>query len=104
MQRPKRPRRRIRHLWLPSFLVSKLKPDLWDLGEFNQKSTTRTKYGSIDELKALAHVAAAKDMSLYFDAVLNHKAAADSQQKCKGIQVDWNGRFREDTNADYRSQ
>jgi glycosidase len=76
---------------------------LWDLGEFNQKSTTRTKYGTIDELKDLAQVAAAKDMSLYFDAVLNHKAAADSQQKCKGIQVDWNGRFRED-NADYRSQ
>jgi alpha-amylase len=70
-----------------------LKLDLWDLGEFNQKGTTRTKYGTIDELKTLATVAKEKDMCLYFDAVLNHKAAADSQQKCEGIQVDWNGIF-----------
>jgi alpha-amylase len=73
------------------FRAIRLTPDLWDLGEFNQKGTTRTKYGTIDELKGLAKVAQEKGVSLYFDAVLNHKASADTQQECKGIQVDWDG-------------
>lgn len=65
--------------------------DLWDLGEFNQKGTTRTKWGTSDDLKTLSEVATSQGMFLYFDAVLNHKASADSQETCKGIQVDWNG-------------
>lgn len=36
-------------------------------------------------------VAKENGMSMYYDAVLNHKAWADEQQQCKGIQVDWDG-------------
>jgi alpha-amylase len=74
-----------------SLRFTEFKVDLWDLGEFNQKGTIRTKWGTSDELTALSKVATDQGMSLYFDAVLNHKASADEQFKCPGIQVDWNG-------------
>jgi alpha-amylase len=77
---------------VPSFSTM-LKTDLWDLGEFNQKGTTRTKWGTSDELTALSKVATDQGMDLYFDAVLNHKASADEQFTCQAIQVDWNGSF-----------
>jgi alpha-amylase len=72
-------------------LSAMLKVDLWDLGEFNQKGTIRTKWGTSDELTSLSKVATDQGMDLYFDAVLNHKAAADEQFKCQAIQVDWDG-------------
>ena len=65
--------------------------DLWDLGEFNQKGTTRTKWGSYDDLKKLVGVAQSNHVLLYFDAVLNHKAAADEKENCRAIIVDWDG-------------
>ena len=65
--------------------------DLWDLGEFDQKGTTRTKWGTEKELKDLAKVIQEKKMKLYFDAVLNHKAAADEKEKCMAIICDWDG-------------
>jgi alpha-amylase len=65
--------------------------DLWDLGEFDQKDTTRTKWGSYEELKDLSNKAQEKNIHLYFDAVLNHKAAADETEKCRAIVCDWDG-------------
>jgi alpha-amylase len=64
---------------------------LWDLGEFNQKNTTRTKWGTFQELKTLSQVAQSNNVLLYFDAVLNQKAAADATEQCRAIQVDPNG-------------
>jgi alpha-amylase len=66
-------------------------PDLWDLGEFDQKGIVATKYGLFDDLIALLSVAKQHGMFMYYDAVLNHKAWADEPQQCNGIQVDWNG-------------
>jgi alpha-amylase len=81
--------------WVTEFMVPSLLTkfilDLWDLGEFNQKGTIRTKWGTSDELTALSKVATDQGVYLYFDAVLNHKASADEQFQCPGIQVDWNG-------------
>ena len=65
--------------------------DLWDLGEFDQKGTTRTKWGSYEDLKILSKIAQEKKVFLYFDAVLNHKAAADEMEKCGAIICDWDG-------------
>jgi alpha-amylase len=42
-------------------------------------------------LKALVKVAQDSNVLLYFDAVLNHKAAADEKEKCMAIEVDWDG-------------
>jgi alpha-amylase len=64
---------------------------LWDLGEFDQKGTVRTKWGSYDDLKELQQAAKNSDILLYFDAVLNHKANADETENCRAIQVEWDG-------------
>ena len=65
--------------------------DLWDLGEFDQKGTTRTKWGCYEDLLNLARSAHEEKLGLYFDAVLNHKAAADEKEKCQAIICDWDG-------------
>jgi alpha-amylase len=61
------------------------------LGEFNQQGTTKTKWGSYDDLMNLKNIAQDKNMLVYFDAVLNHKASADTTEKCQAIQVQWDG-------------
>jgi len=66
--------------------------DLYDLGEFDQKGTTATKWGSKEELIALGRKAKDLNMGLYWDAVLNHKAGADDKEKCKAQEVDQNDR------------
>jgi alpha-amylase len=51
--------------------------DLYDLGEFDQKGSISTKWGSKSDLVALAVKAKEFGIDLHFDAVLNHKAGAD---------------------------
>ena len=48
--------------------------DVYDLGEFDQKGTVRTKYGTREQLEAA--IAACKEAGLlvYIDLVMNHKA------------------------------
>lgn len=65
--------------------------DLYDLGEFNQKGSRATKWGTKEELMELAKLAKESGVGLYWDAVLNHKAAADNKEKCKVVEVDLNG-------------
>lgn len=71
--------------------------DLYDLGEFNQKSSTRTKWGSKDELLELSRKAKELGIGLYWDAVLNHKAGADKREKAHAVEVDNNDRTKEIT-------
>ena len=67
--------------------------DLYDLGEFNQKGTRSTKWGSKEDLMYLNKKAEAVGIGIYWDAVLNHKAAADYTQKCKVVEVDASGKY-----------
>lgn len=54
--------------------------DLYDLGEFNQKGSIETKYGSKDEyLKAIEELHN-NDIKVYADVVLNHKMGADESE------------------------
>lgn len=62
--------------------------DLFDLGEFDQKGTVRTKYGTKEELKQAIAELHKYNISVYFDAVMNHKAAADYNEKFKVVEVD----------------
>ena len=62
--------------------------DLYDLGEFDQKGTRSTKWGSKEELKQLCTMANEVGVGVYWDAVLNHKAAADHKEKCQAVEVD----------------
>ncbi|KAG8163835.1 hypothetical protein KVR01_005753 [Diaporthe batatas] len=69
--------------------------DLYDLGEFDQKGTVPTKWGSKEELVRMANTAKDNGVGIYWDAVLNHKFAADRKEKCDAKEVD-----QEDRNKD----
>ncbi|MDU1903481.1 MAG: alpha-amylase [Dysgonomonas sp.] len=62
--------------------------DLFDLGEFNQKDTVRTKYGTKEELIEMIEELHKHDICVYLDAVLNHKAGADYTEKFLAKEVD----------------
>ncbi len=59
--------------------------DYYDLGEFDQKGSIPTRFGTRDDLKALIDEAHkkdehGKDMQVYNDLVLNHNAGADAEE------------------------
>ncbi|GAD96909.1 alpha-amylase, putative [Paecilomyces variotii No. 5] len=62
--------------------------DLYDLGEFDQKGSRATKWGTKEELLALSLTAQKLGIGIYWDAVLNHKAAADYTERFKAVKVD----------------
>ncbi|CCA66645.1 related to alpha-amylase [Serendipita indica DSM 11827] len=68
--------------------------DLWDLGEFDQKKTIATRWGTKSQL--LAAIAAAKDVGIevIIDAVLNHKLGADAKETIQAVEVDPRNRKR----------
>ena len=57
--------------------------DLFDLGEFNQKGTVRTKYGFKEDYLQAIQVLKAQGIQPMADVVLNHKAAADHMEPFK---------------------
>lgn len=61
--------------------------DLYDLGEFNQKDTVRTKYGTKQELKEMIDELHKNQINVYLDAVMNHKAGADYTEKFMAKEV-----------------
>ena len=69
--------------------------DLYDLGEFDQKGTIKTKYGSkgeyIECIKALKQIG----IEAYADIVLNHKMGADMLQTIPATKVDWGDHYKE---------
>jgi len=65
--------------------------DLYDLGEFDQKGSRATKWGTRAELEQMMTVAHENGIKIYWDAVLNHKAAADRSEVCQAIKVDHMG-------------
>ena len=70
--------------------------DLYDLGEFAQKGepTAATKWGPKHDLVALGRDAARRRVRLLFDAVLNHKAGADSVERVPARRVEERDRLR----------
>ena len=62
--------------------------DLYDLGEFEQKGSRGTKWGTKAELQELIWLAQDLGIGVYWDAVLNHKAAADYTERFSAVKVD----------------
>ncbi|MFT4202687.1 MAG: alpha-amylase [Chitinophagaceae bacterium] len=62
--------------------------DLYDLGEFDQKGTTSTKYGTKDEYIAAIDALHQLDIMVYVDVVLNHKMGGDEEETVKMVRVD----------------
>lgn len=56
--------------------------DVYDLGEFKQKGTVRTKYGKKRDLKKMIDKLHRYNINVYLDAVMNHKAGADYAELC----------------------
>ena len=54
--------------------------DLYDLGEFNQKGSIETKYGTKDDYLACIEAFQNKGIDIYGDIVLNHKMGADGTE------------------------
>ncbi|KAG0008248.1 hypothetical protein BGZ80_003656 [Entomortierella chlamydospora] len=89
-------------IWIPppmkgisEFDVGYAPYDLWDFGEFDQKGTIPTKYGTKDELKAAIEECHKHGVKVYLDAVLNHKAGGDEIEVFKAIPVAEDDRNKE---------
>ena len=75
--------------------------DLYDLGEFNQKGTIRTKYGTKDEYIAAIQALQLEGIHVLADIVLNHRMGADEQQEIIAYKI--NPDNRNETIGDYRT-
>ena len=68
--------------------------DLYDLGEFNQKGTVRTKYGTkkeyLDAIKALQD----SGINVYADVVLDHKLGADKMEEVTAEEFNESNRYQ----------
>ena len=62
--------------------------DLYDLGEFNQKGTVRTKYGTKEEYLAAIKALQAENIQVLADIVLNHRLGGDEPQDIIACKVD----------------
>lgn len=62
--------------------------DLYDLGEFDQKGTIRTKYGTKEEYISAINTLHQHSIRVYADIVLNHKGGADATEKVMVRKVD----------------
>ncbi|EJF64974.1 alpha amylase [Dichomitus squalens LYAD-421 SS1] len=69
--------------------------DLWDLGEFYQKGTIATRWGTKEELVRAVAAANAHGIDVLVDAVLNHKLGGDRPEKFMATPVDPNNRLME---------
>jgi len=90
----------VSHVWLPPAYKSAYgteEPgyavyDLYDLGEFKQKDTIRTRYGSRQEYLDCIKAFQQKGMRVIADIVLNHRLGADETKKIRARRVHFNDR------------
>ncbi len=59
--------------------------DMYDLGEFDQKGTIRTKYGTKTEYLDAIRVFHENGISVYGDIVLNHRMGGDEQEEIAAV-------------------
>ena len=68
--------------------------DLYDLGEFKQKGTVRTKYGTKKEYLEAIKALQAKGINVYADIVLNHKMGADAVEEVEAAEFNNQNRYQ----------
>ena len=59
--------------------------DLYDLGEFDQKGTVRTKYGTKDEYLEAIRAFHKADIKVFADIVLNHRMGGDETEEVLAV-------------------
>lgn len=62
--------------------------DIYDLGEFDQKGSVRTKYGTKQQLIDAVKTAQSKGLQVYADIVVNHMGGADEKELIAVRKVD----------------
>ena len=72
--------------------------DFYDLGEFNQKGTVRTKYGTKEEYVRMVETLHQHNIQLYADVVFNHLAGADETEKV------WVRKMNPESNTEFISE
>ena len=86
----------VSHLWLPpAYKGASGKTDvgygvydLYDLGEFDQKGSIPTKYGTKDEYIEAIRILRENNIKVLADIVLNHKMGADETELVLAVQDD----------------
>lgn len=66
--------------------------DLYDLGEFDQKGSVPTKYGTKDDYLAAIRALHGSDIRVLADIVLNHRMGADETEEVMAAADAWNDR------------
>ncbi|MBE9041055.1 alpha-amylase [Oscillatoriales cyanobacterium LEGE 11467] len=90
----------ITSLWLPPAYKGKAGGydvgygvyDMFDLGEFDQKGSVRTKYGTKDEYIQAVKTAKDAGIRVYADVVLNHKLGGDEVEEAQATPFSPNNR------------
>jgi alpha-amylase len=72
--------------------------DFYDLGEFNQKGSVRTKYGTKEELISMIETLHQNNIQVYADVVFNHLAGADETEKV------WVRKMNPESNTEFISE
>jgi alpha-amylase len=68
--------------------------DLYDLGEFDQKGSKRTKYGTREEYLAAIQALHDKEIQVYGDVVLDHKMGADEVEEVPAREFNEGNRYQ----------
>ena len=68
--------------------------DVYDLGEFDQKGTVKTKYGSKDEYLNCIRILKQNGIEPYADIVLKDNFEITTQNKSKDSEQDFSGRLK----------
>lgn len=82
-------------VWIPPAYKGKDGPkdegyavyDLYDLGEFDQKGSVRTKYGTKDQLLNCIKTLQKNNLRVYADVVLNHRLGADEMAEVEVMET-----------------
>lgn len=69
--------------------------DVYDLGEFDQKGTIPTKYGTKDEYLAAIKAMQTEGIEVLGDMVLNHRMGADEKECVDAIEVNRGNRMQD---------
>ena len=68
--------------------------DLYDLGEFEQKGSVRTKYGTKEQYLSAVRALQQAGLQVYADTVLNHRTGADGTEDVRAIPFPQDDRLR----------
>lgn len=69
--------------------------DLFDLGEFDQKGSVPTKYGTREQFLTTVKAVQNAGIQVYADTVFNHKNGGDEAEDVEAVPVAWDDRNRE---------